>query len=160
MVDRSCASCGGSMVGKRSHAVYCSRRCKSAASERRRSRDDAVRYQRERDRRIAYALAYAKRNPHVGQASKRRRKALLADAGVFEFTSRDWRRMCARSGGRCFYCGHLAPLTMDHVIPITRGGRHSAGNLVPACARCNSSKKDRLIIEWRRGGGRRAVEAA
>lgn len=160
MADRSCASCGGSMTGKKSHAVYCTRKCKAAASQQRRVRDDAARYQVERDRRIAYALDYAKRNPHVGQAAKRRRKAKLAEAGVFEFTSRQWRRTCNRAGGRCFYCHEVAPLTMDHVIPVVRGGRHSEGNIVPACARCNSSKRARLIIEWRRGGGRRAVEAA
>ncbi|WP_203620386.1 HNH endonuclease [Streptomyces sp. SID8499] len=38
--------------------------------------------------------------------------------------------------------------TVDHVIPLSRGGQHAEGNLVPACKSCNSSKGDKLLIEW------------
>lgn len=50
---------------------------------------------------------------------------------------------------RCIYCReHLAD-TVDHVIPLVRGGSNYEGNLVPACRSCNSSKQDRLLTEWR-----------
>ena len=39
-------------------------------------------------------------------------------------------------------------LTKDHVIPITKGGKTSADNVIPACASCNSSKSNRDMIEW------------
>lgn len=51
------------------------------------------------------------------------------------------------SKGRCAHCGGaFSPrdLTMDHVIPIIRGGKSTKGNVVPSCKRCNSEKKHEL----------------
>lgn len=59
-----------------------------------------------------------------------------------------------RSNGLCHYCGHLFPvaeLTMDHVVPIGRGGRSTKGNVVPACKACNTRKKHRLVWETESG---------
>ncbi len=50
----------------------------------------------------------------------------------------------------CIYCGSKKQIEIDHVIPIARGGRHSIGNLVPACRTCNRSKTDYLVMEWRK----------
>ena len=53
--------------------------------------------------------------------------------------------------GICHYCGkHVgrADLTMDHVVPLTRGGRSTKGNIVPACKECNSRKHSLLPVEW------------
>jgi hypothetical protein len=61
-----------------------------------------------------------------------------------------WQRMLTRHNHRCFYCGSAGVLTQDHIIPLSRGGRHGEGNLVPACLSCNRSKASRLLIEWRR----------
>lgn len=148
-----CGHCGASMAHKRAGAVYCSRSCKSMAGSRRRDAREpdrnAVRYQAERERRIAYAIEYGRRRPEVGKASRARRKALAREAGILEVSARDWRRLCARHDQRCFYCSERKLLTMDHVIPIIRGGRHSIGNIVPACVSCNSSKSRRFIMEWR-----------
>ena len=60
-----------------------------------------------------------------------------------------WKRK--RSSGRCHYCGKAVPpreLTMDHLIPLVRGGRTTKGNLVPACKECNNKKKYLLPTEW------------
>ena len=60
-----------------------------------------------------------------------------------------WKRQCAK--GRCHYCGQrvaAARLTMDHVIPLARGGRSTKGNLVPCCKACNTAKKQLLPMEW------------
>ena len=59
-----------------------------------------------------------------------------------------WKRR--RSTGVCHYCGKnvgAKNLTMDHLVPIIRGGRSSKGNLVPACRDCNRNKKHRLPFE-------------
>jgi len=53
--------------------------------------------------------------------------------------------------GICHYCGQkVAPaeLTLDHIVPLVRGGRSTKGNCVPACKECNNRKKDLLPVEW------------
>ena len=53
-----------------------------------------------------------------------------------------WQRRIQR--GVCAYCGvsvGAAGLTMDHVVPVARGGRSAKGNVVAACKRCNDRKK-------------------
>ncbi len=53
-----------------------------------------------------------------------------------------WQRRVQR--GVCAYCQKtVAPreLTMDHVVPVARGGRSVRGNVVPSCKECNSRKK-------------------
>lgn len=149
---RLCRWCDKPMPsGKRPHAVYCTRKCKAASAETRRpNRDDQARYLKERDHRIAYQTEYLKRNPDVAKRAKNKRRARKTAAGVFVVTSKDWRRVVDRQRGECFYCGRSRALSMDHVIPLSRGGRHSVGNIVAACMPCNSSKRTRYITEWRR----------
>ncbi len=47
-----------------------------------------------------------------------------------------------RDGGRCQYCGITKDLTLDHVIPRSKGGKSTWTNLVTACKKCNSIKGD------------------
>ena len=63
--------------------------------------------------------------------------------------SRWWKDRVAK--GNCHYCGGLFPpeeLTMDHMVPIIRGGRSVRGNVVPACKGCNNKKRHMLSLEW------------
>lgn len=49
----------------------------------------------------------------------------------------------------CAYCKRaVEKLQEDHFVPITAGGGRTKNNIVPACQRCNSSKKNKLPIEW------------
>lgn len=60
-----------------------------------------------------------------------------------------WKRK--RSTGKCYYCEKTfnpADLTMDHLVPVIRGGRSVQGNVVPACKECNTKKKYLLPMEW------------
>lgn len=47
---------------------------------------------------------------------------------------------------------------MDHVVPLSRGGRHSIGNILPACESCNLSKHASYLVEWRRRQRRNATQ--
>jgi hypothetical protein len=47
-----------------------------------------------------------------------------------------------RDGSRCQYCGSTDNLTLDHVIPKSRGGSSNWDNLITACKTCNSKKGD------------------
>jgi len=56
-----------------------------------------------------------------------------------------------RGGGICHYCGGRFPareLTMDHLVPLVRGGKSVKSNLVPSCKPCNGKKKYLLPTEW------------
>ncbi len=60
-----------------------------------------------------------------------------------------WKNKIAK--GVCHYCGKQVPpkeLTLDHVVPLVRGGHSTKGNCVPACKECNSKKQHMLPIEW------------
>ena len=60
-----------------------------------------------------------------------------------------WKRRI--SDGRCHYCRRTVgtrSLTLDHVVPLIRGGRSVRGNVVPACKECNTAKKAMLPWEW------------
>jgi 5-methylcytosine-specific restriction enzyme A len=60
-----------------------------------------------------------------------------------------WKRK--RAAGICHYCKKtvgLSELTMDHIVPLARGGRSEKFNLVPCCKTCNTQKKQLLPWEW------------
>ena len=60
-----------------------------------------------------------------------------------------WNRKVSK--GICYYCGETVDpreLTMDHIVPLARGGKSTKGNLVPACKECNNKKKYLLPLEW------------
>jgi len=74
---------------------------------------------------------------------KRRNAKALSDSPL---TNQEWEKILDKSRSRCFYCGEKRPLTIDHVIPLSKGGLHTASNIVPACKSCNSSKQDKLWL--------------
>ena len=57
------------------------------------------------------------------------------------------RAVLARDGYRCQYCGSTRHLTLDHVVPRSRGGRTSWENVVTSCAPCNMRKGAKLLAE-------------
>ncbi len=63
--------------------------------------------------------------------------------------TRWWQQKTA--SGICYYCGSRVAhreLTMDHLVPLSRGGRSTKDNLVPSCKDCNNRKKTMLPVEW------------
>ncbi len=60
-----------------------------------------------------------------------------------------WKRRLAK--GVCQFCGREVgadSLTMDHIVPISRGGRTTKGNAATVCKECNNNKKQMLPMEW------------
>ena len=60
-----------------------------------------------------------------------------------------WKNLKGR--GQCYYCKvtfHPSELTMDHIVPVIRGGKSTKGNIVPCCKECNNRKKHMLPLEW------------
>lgn len=64
------------------------------------------------------------------------------------FTHDEWNDLCALFGNVCLSCGSDGPLTKDHVIPVTLGGKNTIDNLQPLCQTCNS-RKGAKIIDYR-----------
>jgi 5-methylcytosine-specific restriction endonuclease McrA len=89
--------------------------------------------------------SYRLANPQVGRLQNQRRRALKAQAGVYKITAKDSAKILANP---CFYCGKQSS-HLDHVVPLALGGRHSLGNLVASCVKCNTSKNKKTIMEWR-----------
>ncbi len=82
--------------------------------------------------------------PEASEADIRRERARARELRASQW----WKRR--RSTGLCHYCGKRFPpreLTMDHVVPLVRGGRSTRGNVVPACKACNTAKKHGLSWE-------------
>jgi len=83
--------------------------------------------------------------PEVGEDELRREKARARELRQSAW----WRRRI--TVGTCHYCRRQVgakALTMDHVVPLIRGGRSVRGNTVAACKDCNSKKQSLLPWEW------------
>ncbi|RMG74149.1 MAG: HNH endonuclease [Nitrospirae bacterium] len=64
-------------------------------------------------------------------------------------STRWWRQKKQR--GVCHYCGRRfkpSELTMDHIVPLIRGGKSTKSNIVACCKDCNNRKKYMLPLEW------------
>jgi 5-methylcytosine-specific restriction endonuclease McrA len=95
--------------------------------------------------------AWYKSNPHRVRALRLVRRGALYRAG------RPQREHVAllEAHPECVYCearfdraSSTRCRTVDHVLPLVRGGTNASDNLVPACKACNSSKNKRTVEEW------------
>lgn len=97
-------------------------------------------YEEKRDKRNDGRRKHYAENPEKHQANQHRRRARMAGCEG-TYTAQEWTDLCAHYGNRCLRCGRDdVKLTVDHVVPIIKGGSNSIGNLQPLCKACNSSK--------------------
>jgi 5-methylcytosine-specific restriction endonuclease McrA len=90
---------------------------------------------------------YIKARPEIAYVAQERRRARKAAAPHNDLTRKQWRAIKAAFGNRCAYCGqHFERLTMDHIVALSKGGSHTAANVVPACRSCNCRKWTRHIL--------------
>jgi 5-methylcytosine-specific restriction endonuclease McrA len=85
-------------------------------------------------------------------AKMRRRNAALRE---IEVPQSYLDALFAAFDGLCAYCKAAPAKTLDHVQPISNGGKHEIGNLLPACNPCNASKHARDARTW---GAKRGVD--
>ena len=82
---------------------------------------------------------------HLNEADIKREKGKARELRRSQW----WKRRCAK--GICHYCRQPTPpgdLTMDHIVPVSRGGKSTKSNVVPCCKECNTNKKQLLPQEW------------
>ena len=93
---------------------------------------------------------WRKADPMRDKIRHHRRRALKESVLSFKVTAKEMRRIKSQP---CIYCGSREKICIDHIVPLSRGGNNSIGNYAPACLRCNSSKKNKLITEWKKVRG-------
>ncbi|MHA7210803.1 HNH endonuclease [Arthrobacter sp. MDT1-65] len=114
---------------------------------------DNARYERDKDKRIALATEHS----HLRRA---RLKDVASERGITVLALRKIH------GDNCCYCGiemdfnrgprgTIAPdrATLEHVLPISRGGTHTWDNAALACHHCNTSKNAKTLDEWSPNNG-------
>lgn len=113
---------------------------------------DRQRYERDREKRIELATMHT----HLRRA---RLKATVSDTGISVIALRK------RFGDNCQYCkipldfkaakrGTIAPAraSVEHVLPLSKGGTHTWDNVTLICHRCNTSKNCKTLDEWTPSG--------
>jgi 5-methylcytosine-specific restriction endonuclease McrA len=91
---------------------------------------------------------YREKNPEIKRSSEAKRKAKKLENGVFLILKKELKILYSSP---CYFCGSKDKIHADHIIPLSRGGRHSIGNLQPLCASCNISKNNKFIVEYKKG---------
>jgi 5-methylcytosine-specific restriction endonuclease McrA len=97
---------------------------------------------------------WKRKNPHKKKQYKYEYRSKLKGNSSL-ISEKDLKRLAEAT---CSACGRADDLTLEHVIPVERGGSHSIGNLIILCRKCNSSKNSLTWIEWKYSGRPRALE--
>ena len=86
------------------------------------------------------------RGKAVGQKRAANYRARLSSAeGII--TAQDWIEILDRHKHRCYYCQkRTMKMTLDHITPLSLGGRNSPENVVPACRSCNCKKRNKIYL--------------
>ena len=95
----------------------------------------------------ACTAKWKSKNPDKVKAYEHRRRALEANAPG-NFTADQWKARLDYHGNKCVYCGCGGKMTLEHQIPLARGGSNHPANLAPACDSCNKSKGDKTPAEF------------
>lgn len=107
---------------------------------------EAAAWRRENYERFsATRRAYRNAHPEYRNARNHARRARIAGNGG-SYTPAEWDALLDQTGHRCLACGASdVPLTVDHIIPVSAGGKSSIDNLQPLCKSCNSRKSSQTI---------------
>jgi 5-methylcytosine-specific restriction endonuclease McrA len=147
---KDCMDCKAQFLGANR-----SQRCKPCQKEARRQRQnklDKIYYQKNREKILKKHVEYQliRRHKDIEYRLKQllkghtRRARIAASDG--SFTSEQWEERQRVQCYSCFDCGEYKPLTIDHIIPLSKSGSNSIDNIQALCGSCNSRKKDKVWI--------------
>lgn len=105
-------------------------------------------YYQHRDAIKIKARNYRKRNRPLLNDINRLNRGLRANQHSVKIKSSQLKAHYARFGEGCAYCRAKLPPTLDHFLPLSKGGVHCLGNIVPACVTCNRRKQAQDPFEW------------
>jgi 5-methylcytosine-specific restriction endonuclease McrA len=90
----------------------------------------------------------AVKRTRAAKAARKRKRRM--DRVEHDLSDEQWTAI-KRAWGGCAYCGATSEsLQRDCVLPISRGGRYTLDNVVPACRSCNASKCNGEVTGWLR----------
>lgn len=154
LLGRTCEFCLGALqLGTPANTRFCSKRCNDAAYYRANQERIKQRVreweQANRERVAENHRLWKQKNPErlreLRSAYNHRRRARIADRPHEEFAFED---IFDRDGWVCGLCDmpvNPAVASLDHIIPISKGGSHTRDNVQLAHLDCNKAKGDRLI---------------
>lgn len=88
------------------------------------------------------------RRREISRFAERKRRSSKIGNGFH--TQEEWQQLCDIYGNICLCCGSFEKLlTVDHIIPLSKGGTDYIDNIQPLCMNCNA-KKHTKIIDYRR----------
>lgn len=106
-------------------------------------------FEKNREKLKNYQKQYKEDNPQkiINALTKRKIKIELFK----EITKQEWLDLMNKYEWKCFYCDKTFTVktrTLDHIIPLSKGGRHHISNLIPCCRSCNRFKNARIYPIW------------
>jgi len=117
----------------------------------------AERYAREKEKLLSASKKWRKNNKEraseIQQKSSSRRRASIKHSAE-NYTLAEIRDLRERSGKKCAFCGERGRMTIDHIVPIAKGGSNGIRNIQFLCRLCNSKKCDFDPIEFAQKNGR------
>jgi 5-methylcytosine-specific restriction endonuclease McrA len=122
------------------YAKNADKRRAEAREQMRRSRAENPEAERNRKRR------YRERHPE--RVAEAEREKTYARRAKMPFSPELAALMAELVTQPCSYCGATEQITIDHIEPLSRGGKHTRTNLASACRSCNSSKGAKTLDEW------------
>jgi 5-methylcytosine-specific restriction endonuclease McrA len=105
-------------------------------------------YESHKAQTIQRGREWRRRNPDRARANVKRRRDRLG-GGRHHLPEGVWDALLRKFDHCCAYCGERKRLEQDHVIPLSKGGKHDPANVVPACQSCNRSKGTKLLGVWK-----------
>lgn len=95
------------------------------------------------------AKKWKRQNPEKIKVNTRNYASRKRAAG--KFSHKDYMKLYNQLLGKCGYCSVNNANTIDHIVPLSRGGSNYIGNIMPSCGSCNYSKQHKTLMEWRNG---------
>lgn len=90
---------------------------------------------------------YQIRNMDRRRVTEEKRRSLKNNTES-NYSAKSWMKTKEFFDFKCSYCGEAKKMTQEHFIPLSKGGSHTANNIIPSCQRCNSSKKNKDFFVW------------
>jgi 5-methylcytosine-specific restriction endonuclease McrA len=122
----------------------------SEALWRRNNREKIAKWFKDNYEKVRQINAKWRKSPNgkLSAANARHMRRSKKKGCLASVTTKELSEIKKTSKGFCFYCKQSRPLTLDHVIPLSKGGSHTKENIVMACGPCNFSKHTKPVGQF------------